>query len=534
MKLHLLLAALLLSLNCAAQERVERWGRFELTLHATPGNNPFDTELTATFTGPDTTCTVRGFYDGNDIFRVRFMPTAEGEWKYTTHSPLPALNDAKGHFTCIPPTEGNHGPVRVDGQYAFRHADGTRYYPMGTTAYNWMHEPDSLIARTVQSLREARFNKLRMLFFVQNFDPAHPEPTLFPYEVKSVRTDADGKRVYEWDYDRFNPAYFTHVEECIDRLAAIGVEADLILFHPYDEGRWGFDRMPVEARHRFLRYAVARLAAFRNVWWSLANEYDFMRTLTVDDWNGFARTVVENDPYRHLCSIHSHTAKYYAYWMPEFTHASVQDQAPVEGFGRAATVRNIYKKPVVFDEVCYEGNMDNRWGSLSGQEFLYRMWQGLVAGTYVGHGECYMVDGPNDYSRDFLAVGGTFQGTSWRRIGFALDILNAMPHPLQLADSSWDTQTSTAGDGYYLIYLGKEVPDAWTFELPVKNAGYGRLREGMRFRVEVIDTWNMTVTPCPVTFETGVPVRDRIFDRLHRSVPLPSQPYLLLRITAAE
>ena len=41
---------------------------------------------------------------------------------------------------------------------------------------------------------------------------------------------------------------------------------------------------------------------------------------------------------------------------------------PVEGFGRAATVKNIYKKPIIFDEVCSEGNMDNRWGSLSGQE----------------------------------------------------------------------------------------------------------------------------------------------------------------------
>ena len=55
--------------------------------------------------------------------------------------------------------------------------------------------------------------------------------------------------------------------------------------------------------------------------------------------------------------------------------------------------------------------MDNRWGSLSGQEYLYRLWQGLIVGTYVTHGECYM-DNPKDYSRDFLAVGGTFQGES--------------------------------------------------------------------------------------------------------------------------
>ena len=33
--------------------------------------------------------------------------------------------------------------------------------------------------------------------------------------------------------------------------------------------------MPAEADDRYLRYAVARLAAYRNVWWSLANECDF-------------------------------------------------------------------------------------------------------------------------------------------------------------------------------------------------------------------------------------------------------------------
>lgn len=61
----------------------------------------------------------------------------------------------------------------------------------------------------------------------------------------------------------------------------------------------------------------------------------------------FTHTVVENDPYSHLCSIHTYTAKYYKYWEPEYTHASIQDQAPVEGFGRAATVKNIYKKPII-------------------------------------------------------------------------------------------------------------------------------------------------------------------------------------------
>ena len=73
-------------------------------------------------------------------------------------------------------------------------------------------------------------------------------------------------------------------------LRDLGIEADIILFHPYDEGHWGFDRMPDDADDRYLRYVVSRLAAYRNVWWSLANEYDFMTEKQESDWDRFIRS----------------------------------------------------------------------------------------------------------------------------------------------------------------------------------------------------------------------------------------------------
>ena len=44
-----------------AQDKVECWGRYEISIPAKVKGNPFDVELTATFNGPDTTLTVRGF-----------------------------------------------------------------------------------------------------------------------------------------------------------------------------------------------------------------------------------------------------------------------------------------------------------------------------------------------------------------------------------------------------------------------------------------------------------------------------------------
>ena len=48
--------------------------------------------------------------------------------------------------------------------------------------------------------------------------------------------------------------------------------------------------------------------------------------------------------------------------------------------------------------------------------------------------------------------------------------------------------------------------------------------------MEILDTWNRTITEWPVVFETGTPDRYRIRDKEGRGVRLPDTPYLLLRI----
>ena len=42
--------------------------------------------------------------------------------------------------------------------------------------------------------------------------------------------------------------------------------------------------MGAEADDHYLRYVVARLAAFPDIWWALANEFDLM-TKSDDDWH---------------------------------------------------------------------------------------------------------------------------------------------------------------------------------------------------------------------------------------------------------
>ena len=518
-------------LSLRAQERVAQWSRFEASYKYHTPQNPFtDVELSAMFIHDATADTIRvcGFYDGDDTFRVRFMPTKLGRWRYVTTSGVAELNGKRGEIECTAPAAGEHGMVQVGPDQSFCYADGLRYDPVGTTSYAWIHASEARQQLTLQSLGKAGFNKLRFCVFPNN--SVNELPSLYPFKLLSSQKDSTGHTRYVWDYSRFDPKFFQHLEKCIDELKQIGVEADLILFTPYDEGRWGFDRMTQETNMRYLRYVVSRLASFSNLWWSMANEWDLVKAKTLDDWLCMSRYVHEADPYHHLLSIHGGTATYINYALPYFTHASIQDQGPLYNKEGAATVRNIIHKPIIFDEVCYEGDHSARWAQLTGQEMLQRMWTGLMAGTYVTHGECFTVGKDHYTGYSFLATGGEFQGTSPSRVRFMRDLLSSLPYAPRLADRSWDGLTASAGPDTWLVYFGADAPKQWKFSLPAKNDHFSRLKGGERFTVDVIDTWNQTVKHLPDVYTVEPAPAKRMVDKDGRRVALPGKPNILLRI----
>ena len=528
----LLLTSLLIRPNSFlfSQQQVQQWDRFELVLkHTYTGNSFLNVNLTATFSSNDTAYTVAGFYDGDNTFKVRFMPDKIGVWNYLTKSNIPQLNNKKGSFESVKATNDNHGIVRVSDTYNFKYADGKQYFPLGTTAYAWQHMGQQLQETTLQTLKNASFNKIRMCVFPKDYDLVKEEPELYPFAIKEFVKDLKGKEKKVWDFTQFNPAFFQHLEKRINDLNRLGIEADLILFHPYDKGRWGFDSMSMDVNIRYIKYITARLSSFRNIWWSMANEYDYLKARTHDDWIILSKAVASSDPYHHLLSIHGSTAKYFEYWLPEFTHISIQDEAPVMNKGAASILRNVYGKPIIYDEVGYEGNLKQRWGRYSGEEMNYLIWMGIIGGTYVTHGESYMFK--DDKDTIFWAKGGTFKGTSWKRIEFLKKILEEGNAPLEPADISRDFYTATTGKGSYIIYLGKEINDSWVFNIPAKNAAYERPKQGNRYKVEIIDTWDMTIEKCPVVFEIGAANDYRFYDKAMKKIRLPLKPYIALRVT---
>ena len=66
-----------------------------------------------------------------------------------------------------------HGPVMVRNQHHFAYADGTPHFPFGTTCYAWVHQSEDLQRQTLETLRTAPFNKIRMCVFPKSYEYNH-------------------------------------------------------------------------------------------------------------------------------------------------------------------------------------------------------------------------------------------------------------------------------------------------------------------------------------------------------------------------
>ena len=473
--------------------QVEKWGIFEVSMPGKSEGNPFtDYEITGTFTSKNESKTVDGFYDGDGTWRVRFMPAFEEPYTFTVQGSF-SEEVYSGTFTVTAPTEGNHGPVRVSRQFHFVYEDGKPYYSIGTTCYVWELQSEELQAQTLETLKNSAFNKIRFCVFPKHYDYNLTEPLSYPYEGTPMDSSVLTKENFwnysgcpegnDFDYKRFNVKHFQHVEKCIGQLMELGIQADLIMLHPYD--RWGFSMMDAECDDLYWKYAIARFAAYRNVWWSLANEYDLMNAKTTADWERYAKIICEKDVYNHLRGIHI-CIPFYDHTRPWITHCSIQRQDLYKSSELVNEWRERFRKPIVLDEIAYEGNIQHGWGNISGQEMTRRFWEAFVRGGYPGHGETYM----NENDILWWSHGGVLHGESPERFKFLQKFMEETPAPglKPWEKAIWDEVVGTLDDmtrpnEYFIFY--------YSFMRPSFKEYY--FDDVTPYEVEVFDTWNMTV-----------------------------------------
>lgn len=459
---------------------------------------------------------VSAFRKEEHLFAVRFMPEEEGVWNYKIQT---GEGELCGAFLCTKPEAGRHGVVRT-AEDQFAYADGTRYFPFGTTCYAWIYQPEEIRKQTIQTLKNSCFNKIRMLVFPKYMPFNTEEPPCFPFN----------KNGEAWQIRSLNFSFWDQLDENLLELEALGIEADLILFHPYD--KWGLADLSQQDSLTYVEYCLARFGAFHHIWWSLANEYEMVVKKTDADWDEIGTFLMEHDPYHHLISIHDIMVLYPK--KPWMTHCSIQSG----DLNRIPLWKQEYEMPVVIDECGYEGDLSFHWGNLSARGMTDRFWKAVTRGGYCTHGETF-------YQKDevlWWGKGGTLHGESEPRIRFLKELLTELPgygkaekllpppNPNELRKNHVDEKSiryvslmQTApeeakygmyadrpcrldGDGWKLYYFEQRCPGTVAVEVP----------EGESWTAELIDTWEMTRRPLSEKVEKS------------EDLPLPGKPGMAL------
>jgi len=290
-------AVVLLATSPAALQRlpptgtVPRWGFFEAAFASTASyDNPVqDANLTVTFTAPSgREHTVRGFWDGERVWKVRFSPDEEGTWTYVTRAEPASdlgLHGRTGRVRVVPPTGqrvfDRHGPVRVaSGRTFLEHADGTPFFWLADTGWN------AALRATPDEWHEYVTERATQGF------------TAVQWVATQWRAAPDGDRLGQPAFTgqariAVNPAFFQRLDEKAVAANEAGLLNVPVLLWAIGSGTTpavnpGFS-LPEDQAITLARYMVARWQGY-DVAWILPGDGDY-RGERAEKWKRIGRAV---------------------------------------------------------------------------------------------------------------------------------------------------------------------------------------------------------------------------------------------------
>ena len=475
-------AATIPTIAIGATGEATQWRVHQLDLTATAEYaNPYtDVIVTATFAGPNNLeMTMQGFWNGDNRFAVRFTPPAAGEWSYEISSePADAGLTQSGAFTAAAAPPEERGFVRRDPQhpYHFVYDNGERHWMMGNTYYDLIRTAcagDRWQEGIVQSAAHG-INKIRIFVHSLGFGQDHHHPDYYPATFAFL----------DDDHDRISIDYWNKMDEVVGYLAAHDTVADLIIFmRPYNiEDELAFGTQ--EQDERYLRYILARYAAFPNVIWCITNEWEYTER---DEayWDGMGEIVRNEDPWmtqatdagnaHRALSIHHATGgrsggifRFFESDWP--VHAIVQygvRNARFENgdeWSNYSIVQNRgHAMPVGNDEYGYIGEMEPV--ELTRAQHRRALWGIGIAGGYASVGDFRVFyDGPDGAYAQVIMSGHWHDADEYDDIKRYVDFWTTQEIPYWRMEPQ--NERVVAGSNVYV--LGAEDSDASTDD----HAGY--------------------------------------------------------------
>ncbi len=222
---------------------------FELA-SAAANTNPYTTvTLQIEFRSPRfKTYLMPGFWDASrNKMIVRFTPTEAGQWTYKISSNVQAFDGKEGMFNAA--ASDSPGFVNVANVHHWATDNKKAHLWMGFIADRFAFSSAAEFDQQLNTAAQNKFNHFR---------------------GSILGGLSDRSRVYLGP-DRPNPAYFDELDRRIAEIHKRGITADLMLASDPETIVAQFPDW--QARERFIRYVVARYAAF-NITWQGVEEFE--------------------------------------------------------------------------------------------------------------------------------------------------------------------------------------------------------------------------------------------------------------------
>lgn len=276
----------------AAAQATVLYGVYEAALRSTRvyEDPAGDVEVIVEFASPaGATCSVRAFWDGGDVWRVRFSPTQTSRWRWKckcSDVSNEGLHGLEGSFECAPCGDRAHaagGPLRLSqNRRYFVRSDGNPFFWLADTAWNGV-----LKARNQdwdRFLDTRRRQGFTVVQFVGTHWRAYKEALAFTGE-KDVR---------------INPDFFKPLDAKVKAINDRGMVAAPVILWAIVKGDPGID-LSEEDAIRLGRYVVARWGAY-DVFWILAGDGSYQGD-RAERWRRIGRAVFDEHSHR-LATTH--------------------------------------------------------------------------------------------------------------------------------------------------------------------------------------------------------------------------------------
>ncbi len=367
---------------------IGKYRLFEVLLNASGSQaNPYtDVHLSAQFYGPvGEQVQVEGFWYGDQVWRIRFMPTSIGRWTFVTSSDDSAMSDISGEFNCVPSEHPGILLVNPDHPYTFMLSEGSPFFWMGETAWYLMSNEISYADGTFQTYVDQRARqKFNNIHFVLGTGG-------LPYGTKNPENEGGPLWISQIE-GRINPRFFEWMDKRIAYLDSVNMAFGF--FITWSQHMKTFSK---EEYERFERYLIARYAAYPLLYWVVVGEFDEVKLNKEYIYHG---TVInDRDPYGHLITIQpGHSDPENVGTNRIFANETWLDiimlQLPYHYSGQIYTVSDvydyvltdrIYDKPVVDVEFGYE-DFIYPGTTITGDDVRKFAWAIVMAGGFPSYG----------------------------------------------------------------------------------------------------------------------------------------------------